>query len=152
MAAKIKVLNSLEGTQAAPTYTFSMPVKSGAASSIKAGYLVVKDGSNAGYVAAAADETASTAVILGVAVSDSTDTASADGTVDIVTAPVLTVAIKAETPGDLAATKLFAKYTLTVDSGAYLLDEGTTTNGIFRLVSYDNTTDGNCIATLATNW
>lgn len=150
--AKIEVLNSLDGNQAVPTYTMNLPVKAGAATSIKRGYLVIKDGSNAGYVKAAADGASTDDVILGVAVSDSNDTATADGTVDIATAPTLVVRIKAQTPGNLAATKLFDVYTLDVATGEYLLDEDDTTKGIFRLISYDNATDGNCIATLSTNW
>jgi len=152
MASVITVLNALSGGTAKPAQV-SLPVKSGTAGSILPGYLVIVDGSNAGYCKAAADGAASTAVILGVANSTSTETASADGTVTIDTAPVLVVRIKAKTPGSLtAAMKLTDKYILDVTAGAYKLDQATTTNGIFKILDFDNTTDGNCIATLATNW
>ena len=152
MANVIQVINSLEGEQAVPTFTFKLPVKSGTASSILPGYLVIKDGGNAGYVKAAPDATASTSVILGVAASTSTETAAADGTVDIITAPTLMVKLKAKTPANLTAAMPFAVYILDVTGGAYTLDQGTTVNGIFRLVSFDNVTDGNCYATLSCNW
>ena len=152
MANVIQVVNSLEGEQAVPTFTYSLPVKSGTVSSVLPGYLVIKDGGNAGYVKAAPNATASTSVVLGIACSTSSETAAADGTVDIITAPTLTVALKAKTPGNLTAAMPFAVYILDVTAGSYTLNQGTTVNGIFRLISYDNTTNGNCIATLSTNW
>ena len=151
MAKVLEVINQLSGT---PVHTLQMtfPVKAGAAASIKAGYLVIVDGSNAGYAKAAPDGTVTTDLVLGVATSDSTDTASADGVVQIQSAPVLLVRIKAKTPGSLAATMVLTnKYQLDVTTGNYTLDQGTTTNGIFTLLSYDNTTDGNCIAAVACN-
>lgn len=151
MAKVLEVINALGGT---PVHTFqlSLPVKAGAAASIKAGYLVIVDGGNAGYAKAAADGATTSDLVLGVATSDSTDTASADGVVQIQSAPVLLVRIKAKTPGSLAATLVLTnKYQLDVTSGNYTLDQGTTTNGIFTLLSYDNTTDGNCIAAVACN-
>lgn len=151
MAKLIEVVNTLEGN-AVPTFQVSVPVKAGAASSIKAGYLVIVDGSNAGYAKAAADGADTTSLVLGVAAEDSTETASVDGTVMIQTAPVLLVRIKAKTPGSLtAALKLTNKYALDVTTGDYTLDQGTTSNGIFTLLSYDNTTDGNCLAAVACN-
>lgn len=151
MAKVLEVINQLSGV---PVHTFqvSLPVKAGAAASIKAGYLVIVDGSNAGYCKAAPDGTVTTDLVLGVAVADSTDTASADGVVQIQSAPVLLVRIKAKTPGSLASTLVLTnKYQLDVTNGNYTLDQGTTTNGIFTLLSYDNTTDGNCIAAVACN-
>jgi hypothetical protein len=152
MAATIKVLDSL-GATFTNSFITTLKVKAGAAASIKPGYLVIVDGGNAGYVKAAADACDSDAKILGVANSESTDTVVADGVVTIDAAPVLLVAIKAKTPANLTAAMTFTnKYILDVTSGAYTLDQGTTTKGIFTLVSFDNVTDGNCIATLATNW
>jgi len=156
MANVIKVLGTPEGNGANVSASLAFPpegfkVKSGTTGSIVPGALVIKDGSNAGYAKAAADGTASTSVIIGVAADASNETASADGNVHVITAPVLLVSIKAKTPGSLATSLLLDKYVLDVTSGNYTLDQGTSTNGIFRLMDYDNTTDGNCIATLACN-
>lgn len=152
MARLIQVIGTLDGNVQTSSMIQTLPVKSGAVASIKTGYLVIKDGSNAGYVAAAPDATDSDSVILGVALCDSSDTASADGVVTIVAASVLLIKIFAKTPGSLAATMPFSKYILDVTAGSYTLDQATTTKGIFRMISYDNTSNGLCIATLATNW
>lgn len=156
MANVIKVLGTPEGSGANVSASLAFPpegfkVKSGTTGSILPGYLVTKDGSNAGYVKAAPDATDSDSVIIGVAADTSSETASADGNVHVITAPVLLVSLKAKTPGSLATAKLVDKYILDVTSGNYTLDQGTATKGIFRLMSYDNTTDGNCVATLACN-
>jgi len=151
MAKTIKVIGQVGGGVASDPTSFDLRVKAGTAASIKPGYLVIKDGSNAGYVAAAPDATASTAEIIGIAGSTSTDTATADGTVQVITAPSLLVEIFAKTPASLAATMLYDQFILDVTSGNYTLDQATATNGIFRLISYDATT-GRCIATLHTNY
>jgi len=150
MAAVIKVINTPDG-QFPKTFIRKGVVKAGSVESIKPVYLIIKDSGNAGYAIAAPDATASTAEVLGVATSTSNDTASADGTFEFVTGAALLVEIKAKTPGSLVSTMLYDQYTLDVTSGAYTLDQGTTTNGIFRLFDFDNTTDGNCIATLSCN-
>lgn len=152
MAKVIQAVGALDGTSNLPTFKQELDVKAGAVGSIKAGYLVIKDAGNAGYVAAAADGTASTSVILGVALSDSTDTVAADGKVFIATSPTLVVKLFAKTPANLVATMKYDKFVLDVTSGNYTLDQGTTTNGIFRLMSFDNVTNGECYATLACNW
>lgn len=126
-------------------------VKAGTAASIQEGYLVIKDGSNAGYAKAAADACDSTAVILGVATSASTETAAADGYVTVQWMQNLLVEIYAKTPASLAISKLISSYILDVTSGNYKLDEATTTNGFIRLLSYDNTTDGKCLALITCN-
>lgn len=151
MASVIKVASSLGGNPV-NTLRVTAPVKSGAAASIKAGYLVIVDGDNAGYCKAAADACDTDSLVVGVALQDSTDTASADGVVVLASAPQMVVELKAKTPANLVATmKWTNKYILDVTSGAYTLDQGTTTKGIFTLIDYDNTTDGNCIAILACN-
>lgn len=156
MANVIKVLGTPTGNGANVSASMPFPavgfkVKSGTAGSIVPGALVIKDGSNAGYAKAASDGTASTSVILGVAADTSDETASDDGNIHVISAPVLLVSLKAKTPASLATALLLDKYVLDVTSGNYTLDQGTSTNGIFRLMDYDNTTDGNCIATLACN-
>lgn len=144
----INVINTTDG-QFPKTFNTTLLVKSGTVSSIIPGYLVIKDGSNAGYAAAAPDGTDTDDTILGVAVSTSTETASADGVVEVVTAPRLLVQIFAKTPGSLATSLLLDNYALDVTSGNYTLDQGTTAKGIFRLVGYDNTTTGLCTASIA---
>lgn len=151
MAKTIQVLQSLGG-EATPTFFVSLPVKSGTSASVQPGYPVIADGSNAGYVKAAPDNVTSADLLAGIANGASTETASADGVVTVEAAPVLVVALKAKTPGSLVSTMKFTnKYTIDLTSGNYTLDQGTTTNGILRLVSFDNTTDGNCVATVACN-
>lgn len=146
-------MGSLSGTR---TDVANLPaagfkVKAGTAGSILPGYLVIKDGSNAGYAKAAADATDNTSVILGVAISTSTETAAADGNVNVTWDQNLVVEIYAKTPGSLATSKLLSSYILDVTSGAYKLDEATTTNGFIRLLDYDNTTSGKCIAVITCN-
>jgi len=148
MAKLISVMEQVGG-QPVATFKSAFNVKSGTAASIKAGYLVITDTGNAGYVKAAPDDTDTDDLVVGVANSDSSETVSADGTVTVEAAPTLFVKIKAKTPGSLtSALKLTDKYTLNVSSGDYTLDQSTTTKGIFRLISFDNTTDGNCEATV----
>jgi hypothetical protein len=153
MAKTIKVLSQFGGQQVVSPFPVTVPVKSGAASSIKAGMLVYTDGSNAGYWKAAAD-TATTNELIngGIATSDSTDTVGADGTVTIDVAPVMLVSIKAKTPGNLTAAMKGVAYILDVNGSDYTLDQATATNGIFNIIDFDNTTDGNCICALTTHW
>ncbi len=152
MAKLIQVVNELGG-QPVATFQTTLPVKAGAVSSILPGYPVIVDGSNAGYCKAAPDNMTTSDVFLGIANSTSTDTVAVDGTVTIEAAPVMVVAIKAKTPGSLtAAMKLTNKYTIDLTSSNYTLDQGTTTNGVLKLITFDNITDGNCLATIDTNW
>lgn len=161
MAKVIRVIGNLSGTRtdvaALPGGGIQNPgqpgflVKAGTAASISTGFLVIKDGSNAGYVKAAPDATDNTSVIFGVATSNSTETASADGYVTVSWDQNLIVEIFAKVPGSLATSKLNASYILDVTAGAYKLDEATTTNGFIRLLSYDNTTNGKCIAVITCN-
>lgn len=153
MAKEIKVLSQLGGQQVASPFPVTVPVKSGAISSIKKGMLVYTDGGNAGYWKAGADAATTTQLVNGgVATSDSTDTAGADGTVTMDVAPVMLVSIKAKTPANLTAAMRGVAFILDVSGSDYTLDQATSVNGIFNIVDYDNTTDGNCICTLTTHW
>lgn len=143
MAKLISVTNTGEGG-VPNVFPISLDVKSGTVSSIKAGTLVVKDGSNAGYVAAAADGTASTAVVVGVAASDSSETASADGQVNVYSDANLIATMFAKTPANLVQSMKYAKYILDVTGADTTLDQATTTNGFITMMDYDNVTDGNC--------
>ncbi len=116
-------------------------VKAGAATSIEDGDLVIVDGSNAGYVKKAADGAASTAEWIGLAVKDSTDTASADGVVKVALSPVgLIVRGLATTPGNFAQAIKNTRVTLDVSTGVQKVDENDTVNGVLRVLDY-NTTD-----------
>lgn len=153
MAKTIKVLSQLGGQQVVNPFPITVPVKSGTAASIKPGMLVITDNGNAGYWKAAADACSTVLGInMGVATSDSTETAGADGTVTIETAPVLLISIKAKTPGSLTAAMKGIAYILDVSGGDYTLDQGTATAGIFNILDFDNIVDGNCICTLTTHW
>lgn len=152
MAKVIQVVNSLQGAAVA-SFPNALPVKAGAVGSILPGYPVIVDSGNAGYCKAAPDNMTTADVFLGIASSTSTDTVAADGTVNLEAAPVMIVKIKAKTPANLtAAMCLTNKYTIDLTSANYTLDQGTTTNGVLKLISFDNTTDGNCLATIDTNW
>ena len=115
--------------------------------------LVITDAGHAGYWKAAPDATSDTTTInAGIARSESTETVAANGTVEIDTAPVLLVKIKAKAPGSLTAAMKGVAWILDVTAGDYTLDQGTSANGIFNILDYDNTTDGNCTCTLTTHW
>jgi hypothetical protein len=153
MAKIISVINKFGGQQVANPFPITVPVIAGTTASIKKGYLVITDGGNAGYWKAAPDPTdTDTAINVGVATSDSTETASADGTVTIDTADVMVVSVKAKTPGNLTAAKKGVAWILDVTTGDYTLDQGTSSKGIFNLLDYDDTTNGNCIALLMGHW
>lgn len=146
-----KLISTIQQVGGQPVATFlnSFNVKSGTSASIQPGYLVITDTSNPGYVKAAPDDTDTDDLVVGVANAASTETASADGVVTVESAPTLLVNIKAKTPGSLTtALKLTDKYTLNVSSGDYTMDQSTTTKGIFRLLSFDNTTQGNCVCSI----
>ena len=153
MANLIKVLGTPGGQQVNTPLPVTVPVYQGAASTIKAGMLVYTDGAHAGYWKAAVDTATTTELINGaIAVSDSTETVSVEGTVEVIFAPVMLISIKAKTPANLTAAMKGIAYILDVTGGSYTLDQGTATNGIFNLLDFDNTTDGNCTALLTTHW
>lgn len=150
MAKVINVINTPDG-QFPKTFPVTLKVKSGTVKSILPGYLLIKDAGNAGYAMAAPDNTDTDDVVLGVAMSASTETASADGTVEFQTASTLLVQIFAKTPASLTEAMKYDVYTLNVASGAYTLDQATTTKGIFRLFNFDDITNGLCLATINCN-
>lgn len=132
-------IGTLNGTEAV---TKEFDVKSGAAISIQKGDLVIVDGSNAGYVKKAADGAANTARWIGIAESDSDDTASADGTVQVLFSPSgLLVRGLPTTAANLTQAIKLTLVTLDVASGVQKVDENDTTNGVLAVYAY-NTTDG----------
>jgi len=116
-------------------------VKAGASESIKAGEPVIVDSGNAGYVKAPGANVTSSDVVVGFALSNSTDTASADGTVAvaIVSAGNLFRG-KAKTKSSLAQAKKGTKVVLDYTSSTYTVDESTTTAGLALIVDYNSTT------------
>ena len=132
-------IGTLNGTEAV---TKKFDVKAGAAISIQKGDLVIVDGSNAGYAAKAANGASSTARWIGIAESDSDDTASADGTVQVLFSPSgLIVRGLPTTAANLAQAIKLTRVTLDVASGVQKVDEDDTSSGVLCVYDY-NTTDG----------
>jgi len=120
--------------------TREFDVKSGAAASIEVGDLVTVDDGNAGYVKKAADGASNAREWVGRACKASTDTASADGVVEVEFAPSgLIVRGLVTTVGNLAQTIIGTRVTLDVASGVQKVDENDTTNGVLRVLSYVST-------------
>ena len=151
MAKVIEVIGSPEGSTQFAALPSALTVKAGTTASIGRGFLVVDDTGNAGYSAAAADGTASTADILGVANGPSNETASADGVVNIVTAPRIMARMFAKTAGSLTEAMKNDKFILDVTSGNYTFDQATTTNGFIRLIDILDTTTGECLVEIYTS-
>ena len=109
-----------------------------AATAINAGEWVIKDGSNASYVTVAADgASTSGSVHIGVAVSNSTATATADGVVYVVDAvDALFVAAPKSAATLLQAIKN-TKCVLDVTSGVFTMDVAVTTNGCFLIEDFN---------------
>ena len=109
-------------------------VKAGAAATIAPGDLVIPDDGNAGYVRKVADGEVSTAAIrVYYAVSTSTDTAGADGTVKLLYAPNMVLQGTATTAANLVQAVIDTKVTVDVTAGVITIDENDTTNGFLRI-------------------
>lgn len=121
------------GTPSAETYD----VKAGTAASIKAGQLVIVDGSNAGYVKLAPNGTSNTSTFVGLTATDSDETASADGTVQVYDVTGIRLVGQATTTGNLAQSVKLTSVTLDVTSGVQTIDENDTTNGVLVILDYD---------------
>lgn len=124
-------------------------VKSGAAETIGINDVVIADSNNAGYVTimgTGATEGDSDETFVGVAVSASTDTATADGYVDIVqpeNAGWLELEMKAHTASNLARALVGTKVMSGAGTkGAQTIDENDTTKGVFKILDpHDNKFD-----------
>lgn len=109
-----------------------------AATDILTGEWVIKGtGGDAEYVTIAADTASTSDSHVGVAVSNSTQTATADGVVYVVDDPDALFVIKPTTAANLATTIIETKVTMDVTSGVFTLDENDTSNGCFIIKSYD---------------
>lgn len=152
MAKKVRVLTNLTGKTLLQNQLFNLPVYAGGVGTIVPGDIVIKDGSHAGYFCVAPDACADTSKVMGIAVSTSTDTAAANGTVDIQADKVMVVEIYAKTPASLTVAMVGEAYILDNDGTNMTLDQATSTNGILRIIKYDNVTNGLCTCALNTNW
>lgn len=153
MAKRFEVIGILDGGGESIVIP-PLPVKAGAAASIaSAGIPVIVDGSNAGYAKVGADPVISTDNLLGISSGMSTDTASADGTVQIYAGSKLLIKAYAKTPASLTAAKVLTanKYQLDLTNGDWTFDESTTTNGVFKLLQILDSTTGLCLGTITCN-
>lgn len=117
-------------------------VKAGAAASIKAGEPVIQNtAGDAEYVKSPGADVTTSDTFVGIATSDSTDTATADGYVYIELPSFGTVFRgKAKTKANLASSVRLTKVVIDYTSPNYTIDESTTTNGLCQIVDYNATT------------
>jgi hypothetical protein len=105
---------------------------------IKAGELVIQDTSgDEEYVQIPANGASNTAVWVGLAVSNDTNSASADGIVYVVDALDAEFIGKATTWANVTKAVMNTKVTLDVASTVQTLDEDDTTNGCFLMLNYN---------------
>jgi hypothetical protein len=134
-----RVKDSSNGVSVAHTYA----VDAGTDASILAGEMVVLD-SEQGYVELAADGAANTDVYVGIAASDSTETSTADGTVEVYDNPMCVFTGSPTTATNLARALVFTQVTLDVaggTNGAQTIDENDTSNGTFIITDFDDDAD-----------
>ena len=114
-------------------------VDAGAVSTILMGQIV--DFHTSQYVKEAANGATTSALWCGIAASDSDETATADGEVDVYRHPAGLLAFaKATTPANLAATVLNTIVTLDVTGTVHTVDENDTSAGAMRIRDYDSAT------------
>jgi len=114
--------------------SFTKDVKSGAAGSINYGDLVRPDDGNPGYVKKGVN--ADTATLFSTcyyAISTSTDTAAADGTVEVLYCPSMLLKGTATTPANLLQAVIDTRVTLDVAGDAQTIDENDTGTGFMRI-------------------
>ena len=137
MKGDFRVTSTTGGEPTAHKYQ----VQAGAVTTIKAGEWVIQGtGDDVEYVTIAADGAANTAIWIGVAATDSTDTVAADGEVYVFDDPNYIFTGKATTFTNLATTSILTEVTLDVDGSttAQTIDENDTTTGTLRIMSYDS--------------
>jgi len=116
--------------------TVKYEVQAGA-TTIQPGEPVIQDAGNPSYVIAAADGASNADVWIGVAATESTQSASADGEVYVIDFAATTYTAKATTPANLTQTILNTKVTVDLNSGVYTVDELDTTNGVLTIKGFD---------------
>ena len=136
MAVNFKIA----GSPAANVYQVdTMAVASGSAASISVGDMVTVA---SGYAAKSANNAATSAGQFGVALSVSTDTASAAGTVVVAYSPAgLRITCLAKTPASLAQSVVYTGCKLYVTGAVQKVDQSNA--GKIMIVAYDDTTNGN---------
>ncbi len=107
---------------------------------INVGEWVVQDtGGDVEYAVGASDGAANTSTWIGVAASNDTVSASADGYVYVYDDPQYLFRGKATTSSNLATTVINTQVTLDVSGGDQTVDENDTTNGTLLIRGYDST-------------
>jgi hypothetical protein len=110
-------------------------VKSGTAASIVAGDMVRDDDGNAGYVKLGVNGDTSTLTPRAyLAVSTSTETAGANGSVYVVFCKSMVLEGTATTAANLLQAVIDTKVTLDVSGGVQTIDENDTTTGFMRIL------------------
>ncbi len=106
---------------------------------ISAGELVIQDGSgDEEYVQLPSNGATNASVWVGLAVSNDTNTASADGVVYVVDALDAEFVGKATTWANVTKAIMNTKVTLDVTSTVQTLDENDTTDGAFLMTGFDS--------------
>lgn len=117
-------------------------VKAGTAVSIKAGEPVIQNtGGDAEYVKIGGTTITTGDTFVGIAMTDSDDTASADGSVYVMIPTLGTVfRASAKTKASLSTANMLNKVVLDLTAGVWTIDESTTTNGLAQMVGMNTTT------------
>lgn len=112
----------------------------GGQTAINVGEWVVQDaGGDEEYVVGASDGASNSQTWVGVAASNDTVTASADGFVYVYDDPSYIFRGKPTTSGNLATTLINTQVTLDVSAGAHTIDENDTASGTLLIRGYDST-------------
>lgn len=122
-----------------PPCSTKFTVAAGTAASIVAGEMVYRSGTD---LLLGANGGSNTVVWVGVAQSDSTETASVRGTVWVYYNPLYIIRGRPSTNANLAASVRNTQVTLDVATGTngrQTIDEDDTTNGTFRIIDFDST-------------
>lgn len=117
-------------------------VKAGSATSILTGEPVIQNtGGDSEYVKIGSSLVSTPDTFVGIATSDSTDTASADGVVYVAMPTFGTVyRANAKTLASLSTANLLTKVILDLTGSKWTIDESTTSNGFCQMVGMDTST------------
>lgn len=107
------------------------------ATTILPGEPVIQDAGNPSFVIAAADGASNADVWVGVAASESTQSATADGEVFVYDDPKVVFKGEATTAANLTQTVLNTKVTVDLTGAEYTVDEDDTTNGVLTIKAFD---------------
>lgn len=126
--------------EAQSTEAHPYAVKSGTAASITVGNVVIEDKTNAGYVKAVGTaEVTNEDVVVGGAISTSTETASADGVV-MVSDELATQIFRGKTVGTPTQAQVNSIVTITsAGDGTQKINEDNATGGVAKIIDFDAT-------------